>query len=43
MAWVSMPPNSSTTQYRNGHCKFLSEASLGSGANEKRNSLCSNK
>lgn len=43
MAWVSMPPGSPTTQYRNGHCKFLSEASLGNGAKEKRNSLCSNK
>lgn len=36
-------PGSPFTQYRNGHCKFLSEASLGKGANEKRNSLCSNK
>lgn len=43
MAWVSVPPGSSTTQHRNGPCKFLSEASLGNAANEKRNSLCSNK
>lgn len=43
MAWVTVPPDSPTTQYRNGQCRFLSEASLGNGANEKRNSLCSNK
>lgn len=36
-------PGSPATKYRNGHCRLLSEASLGNGANKKRNSLCSNK
>lgn len=34
---------SPSPQYRNGHCKSPSQASLGNAANEKTNSLCSNK